>query len=87
MNPQHTVPTLEDDGYFLWDSHAINAYLIGKYAKDDSLYPEDFKKRGTVDERLHFDNGVLYTRLLDLAVSTTDTVNTIIYIHKSIHLP
>lgn len=63
MNPQHTIPLLDDDGYFLADSHAINAYLVGKYGKDDSLYPKDLKKRGKVDERLHFDNGTLLNRL------------------------
>ncbi|KAI7815112.1 glutathione S-transferase [Rhyzopertha dominica] len=66
MNPQHTVPTLDDDGYYLWDSHAINAYLVNKYGKDDSLYPKDPQKRGTVDQRLHFNNGVLYPRLLSI---------------------
>jgi glutathione S-transferase len=45
--PKHTVPTLvEDDGFTLWDSHAINAYLVSKYAKNDNLYPKDFEKEG-----------------------------------------
>lgn len=63
------MPTLDDDGYYLWDSHAITAYLVGKYGKDDSLYPKDLKKRGTVDQRLHFDSGVLFPRLLKIGVS------------------
>ncbi|KAB0796128.1 hypothetical protein PPYR_10189 [Photinus pyralis] len=63
MNPQHTVPTLDDNGYFLWDSHAINMYLVGKYAKDDSLYPRDPQKRGIVDQRLFFCASVVQARL------------------------
>ncbi|XP_005185166.2 glutathione S-transferase 1 [Musca domestica] len=59
-NPQHTVPTLEDDGHFIWDSHAIMAYLVSKYGKDDSLYPKDLLKRAVVDQRMYFDAGVLY---------------------------
>ncbi|XP_065367941.1 glutathione S-transferase 1-like [Calliphora vicina] len=59
-NPQHTVPTLEDDGHFIWDSHAIIAYLVSKYGKDDSLYPKDFLKRALVDQRLHFESGVMF---------------------------
>lgn len=29
-NPFHTVPTLEDGEFTIWDSHAINSYLVGK---------------------------------------------------------
>ncbi|KAJ3663901.1 hypothetical protein Zmor_008119 [Zophobas morio] len=61
LNPQHTVPTLvDDDGLTIWDSHAINAYLVSKYAKNDSLYPKDLAKRAIIDQRLHFDSGVAF---------------------------
>ncbi|XP_017087005.2 glutathione S-transferase 1-like [Drosophila bipectinata] len=59
-NPQHTVPTLEEDGHYMWDSHAINAYLVAKYGKTDSLYPRDLRQRALVDQRLHFDSGVVF---------------------------
>ncbi|XP_017079169.1 glutathione S-transferase 1-like [Drosophila eugracilis] len=59
-NPQHTVPTLEDDGHFIWDSHAIIAYLVSKYGKTDSLYPKDLLQRAVVDQRLHFESGVIF---------------------------
>ncbi|XP_017087052.2 glutathione S-transferase 1-1-like [Drosophila bipectinata] len=59
VNPLHTVPTLEDDGFFIHDSHAINAYLVGKYGKDDSMYPKDLQKRAIVDQRLHYDSSVM----------------------------
>ncbi|XP_039299757.1 glutathione S-transferase 1-like [Nilaparvata lugens] len=61
LNPQHTIPTIVDDGFVLWDSHAINAYLVSKYAKDDSLYPKDIQKRAIIDQRLHFEGSVLFT--------------------------
>jgi glutathione S-transferase len=67
LNPQHTVPTLvEEDGFTLWDSHAINVYLVSKYAKNDNLYPKDLKKRALVDQRLHFDTGVAFARGLPI---------------------
>ncbi|XP_018564050.1 glutathione S-transferase 1 isoform X4 [Anoplophora glabripennis] len=62
LNPLHTVPTLRDGDFVIWDSHAINAYLVGKYGKDDSLYPKDLQKRAVVDQRMYFDTEVLFTR-------------------------
>lgn len=62
-NPQHTVPLLEDDGEIIYDSHAIAEYLVEKYAPDDKLYPKDLIKRAHVNQRLHFDSGILFTRL------------------------
>ncbi|XP_019878058.1 glutathione S-transferase 1 [Aethina tumida] len=63
INPQHTIPTLVDDDFILWDSHAIIGYIVGKYAEDDTMYPKDPKKRAIVDQRLHFDSGILYPRV------------------------
>ncbi|KAM8712807.1 hypothetical protein ACLKA7_013179 [Drosophila subpalustris] len=59
-NPQHTVPMLEDGEACIWDSHAIMAYLVSKYGKDDSLYPKDPLQRAIVDQRLYFESGVVY---------------------------
>lgn len=60
INPQHSVPTLDDNGAIIWDSHAICTYLIGKYGPNDALYPKEFVQRAKIDQRLHFDSGVLY---------------------------
>ncbi|KAK4876454.1 hypothetical protein RN001_012876 [Aquatica leii] len=60
INPQHSVPVLDDNGTIIWDSHAINAYLVTKYGKDDSLYPKDSFKRAVIDQRLHFDSCNLF---------------------------
>ncbi|CAG4959508.1 unnamed protein product [Colias eurytheme] len=63
LNPQHTIPVLKDDDFVLSDSHAIAGYLVSKYAKDDSLYPKEPKLRAIVDQRLHFDSGILFPAL------------------------
>ncbi|XP_049948977.1 glutathione S-transferase 1-1-like [Schistocerca serialis cubense] len=65
MNPMHTVPTIDDNGFYLWESRAIIGYLVDKYAKDDSLYPKEARKRGLVNQRLYFDVGTLYARFAD----------------------
>lgn len=43
-------------------------YLTSKYAKNDSLYPKDLRKRAKVDQALQFDYGTLYARLADYYV-------------------
>ncbi|XP_055543888.1 glutathione S-transferase 1-like [Wyeomyia smithii] len=63
MNPQHTVPTIVDNGVALYDSHAIIIYLVSKYAKDDSLYPKDLVTQARINALLHFESGVLFARL------------------------
>lgn len=65
INPERVVPTLIDDGFVIWDSHAICAYLVDKYAKDDSLYPKDLQLRAKCNQRLFFDAASLFVRLRD----------------------
>lgn len=89
MNPQHTIPTLNDNGTIIYDSHAICAYLVEKYGKNDELYPKDLVKRANIDARLHFDSGHLFARLRFLYEpilyfgSTDCSIDKIAYIQKT----
>lgn len=63
LNPQHTVPTLEDNDNVVWDSHAICTYLVDKYGKTDALYPKDVYLRARCNQFLFFDATGLFPRL------------------------
>lgn len=54
-----------DGDFVIWDSHAICAYLVDKYGKNDSLYPKDLQLRATCNQRLFFDASSLFVRLRD----------------------
>ena len=48
MNPNSVVPTIEDGGLVLWESHAIVRYLAAKHGAD-TLWPNDLKARAGAD--------------------------------------
>lgn len=69
LNPQHLVPTINDDGFVLWESRAILKYLVDRYAKDDSLAPNEPKLCAMINQRLYFDGITLFPAILGYFVS------------------
>lgn len=49
LNPNGLVPTIEDDGFMLWESNAIVRYLTAKHSAG-KLWPEDLKMRAEADK-------------------------------------
>jgi len=49
MNPNGLVPTLEEDGFVLWESHSIVRYLAAKYRKG-VLWPMDARMRAVASQ-------------------------------------
>lgn len=45
-------------------SRPIMAYLVNKYARNDSLYPKDPKQKAIVDQMMYFDADSLYSNLI-----------------------
>jgi glutathione S-transferase len=48
MNPNARVPTIEDDGYVLWESNVIVRYLAAKYPAG-GLYPAKLTARADAE--------------------------------------
>jgi glutathione S-transferase len=48
MNPTGLVPTIDDDGFLLWESHTIVRYLAARHAMG-SLCPSDLKARADAE--------------------------------------
>lgn len=48
MNPNGLVPTLDDDGFILWESNSIVRYLCAAYAPG-VLWPLDAKARASAE--------------------------------------
>jgi glutathione S-transferase len=48
MNPNGRVPTLEEDGFVLWESHSIVRYLCAKHSMG-KLCPSDLRVRADAE--------------------------------------
>jgi glutathione S-transferase len=66
MNPNSLVPTIEDDGLVLWESHAIVRYLTAKHAAG-TLWPTDLRVRADAD------------RWMDWAFTFNTTIRTVFW--------
>lgn len=48
MNPNSLVPTIDDDGFVLWESHTIVRYLCAKHSAG-RLWPTDLRARADAE--------------------------------------
>ena len=49
LNPNGRIPTIEDDGFVLWESNAIVRYLAARYGAG-TLWPVDPAERAIADQ-------------------------------------
>lgn len=59
MNPNARVPTIDDDGFVLWESNAIVRYLTAKHSTG-KLWPEDHKVRAEADKWMDWQISVFW---------------------------
>jgi glutathione S-transferase len=62
MNPNGLVPTINDDGLVLWESHAIVRYLARKHGAG-SLWPADEKACADADRWMEWYSTTLWGNL------------------------
>jgi glutathione S-transferase len=65
LNPNGLVPTIEDDGFVLWESHAIVRYLAAKHPSG-SLWPDDPEVRALADQWMDWTATTLWPALRPL---------------------
>jgi len=65
LNPNALVPTIDDDGFVLWESNAIVRYLAAKHGHG-TLYPDDLKERADADRWMDWQVTTLWTALRPL---------------------
>ncbi len=62
LNPNGLVPTIDDDGFVLWESNAVVRYLAAKYAAG-SLWPEDLHARAEADRWMDWEKSTFWPSL------------------------
>lgn len=62
MNPNGLVPTIDDEGFVLWESHAILRYLARKH-DGGNLWPSDDRPAADADRWMDWYNTTLWPDL------------------------
>jgi glutathione S-transferase len=62
LNPNALVPTISDDGFVLWESHAIVRYLSRKHGSG-RLWPEDTRIHADADRWMEWYNTTMWLNL------------------------
>jgi|TARA_B110000014_G_scaffold264072_1_gene263212 glutathione S-transferase len=62
MNPNKVVPTIDDDGFILWESNACLRYLAAKHGCG-FLWPEGLKERANADRWMDWCTTTVWDRL------------------------
>jgi glutathione S-transferase len=69
LNKRHTVPTIVDDGYSLWESLAILEYLDERFPSGVKLYPGDAKARARIRRLIQEMAGYLGAEAIDVVTT------------------
>ena len=62
MNPNRVVPTIDDEGFVVWESNACLRYLAARYGAG-TLWPEDLQTRANADRWMDWQQTTLWSVL------------------------
>lgn len=65
MNPNGRIPTINDDGFILWESNAIVRYLSRRYGQG-TLWPKSEKQCAIADQWMDWFKTTAYPLYIDL---------------------
>jgi glutathione S-transferase len=65
LNPNGLVPTIDDDGFVLWESNAIVRYLGSTYGAG-SIWPNDLRARAEADRWMDWTNSTFWPAIRPL---------------------
>ncbi|XP_055641600.1 glutathione S-transferase 1-1-like [Toxorhynchites rutilus septentrionalis] len=68
MNPEHTIPLLDDNGFYLWESRAILTYLIDSFRPAHDLYPNIPKEKALINRVLYHELTEFYPNSFGLII-------------------
>ncbi|MER5137130.1 glutathione S-transferase family protein [Providencia stuartii] len=63
MNPNSTIPTLQDDDFTLWESNTILRYLTEKFEHSHLLVPQNLQEKAAADKWLDWGCGSLFDNI------------------------
>ena len=72
MNPNRLIPTINDDGFVLWESMAITRYLCRQYGMG-SLWPEDPRQVALADQWMDWYKSSFAANLMPVFVNLVRT--------------
>jgi glutathione S-transferase len=72
LNPNGLVPTIEDDGFVLWESNAIVRYLAAKHGLG-AVQPADLQARARADQWMEWHVTTYWTALRPLFMGLVRT--------------
>lgn len=72
LNPNGLVPTIDEDGFILWESNTIVRYLAAMHSRG-TLWPDDLRQRARAEQWMDWSNTVFWPTIRPLFMGLVRT--------------